>query len=195
MGRINRIGAGKGSVAGRGNAGTIRLDKLAKHAPLWLVILSVVLFVGGCSTSQSTGGASSGSVRAIERLDLLLTPMALDLDGRPGMDGFGVRIYASNRKSAFGGPILQGNLEILLYDGTLRAEQLAGVAPLKTWRYAAGELKPFSQKTSIGTSYRFALSWGEQKPKEERITVVARYVGSDNFVVSSAPGAIPLTVK
>jgi hypothetical protein len=161
---------------------------------LWVAAISIGLWAGGCSTSPSTGQAS-GPARAVERLDMLLTPMALDLDGRPGMDGFGVRIYASNRKSAFGTPILQGNLEILLYDGTVRAEQLADVAPLKTWRYAAGELRPFSQKTSIGTSYRFALNWGEQKPKEERITVVARYVGADKFVVNSAPGAIPLTVK
>ena len=160
---------------------------------LWLAILAVASLGPACSSPRSS--SASGATRPIERLDLLLTPMALDLDGRPGADGFGVRVYASGRRSAFGSPIGQGALEILMFDGTIRAEDLPLATPLRTWRYEAAELKPFAQKTSIGTGYRFALSWGEQKPRGERITVLARYVAPDKLTVTSAPGAIPLTLK
>ena len=165
----------------------------------WLVVAVLfgtlaAIFATGCSSpSPSSGGPNA--VRPVERLDLLLTPVALDLDGRPGADGFGVRIYASNRKSAFGSPIGEGTLEILMYDGTVRTDELANATPMRTWRYPASELKPYSQKTSIGMGYRFGLTWGEQMPRGDRITVVARYVGADNYVVASAPGAISLTVK
>jgi hypothetical protein len=157
------------------------------------VALIAAMMVAGCSSSRPSPGGSAP--RLVERLDLLLTPVALDLDGRPGADGFGVRIYASNRRSAFGSPILEGTLEILMYDGTIRTDELAKATPLRTWRYPASELKPHSQKTSIGLGYRFGLSWGEQRPRGDRITVVARYQGPGDYVVVSAPGAISLTPK
>lgn len=159
---------------------------------LFAAILAVL--PPGCSSPASSKGGSP-VVRTVERLDMLLTPVALDLDGRPGADGFGVRIYASNRKSAFGNPIVEGTLEIVMYDGTVRTDELAGATPLRAWRYPAAELKVHSQKTSIGTGYRFGLAWGGQMPRGDRITVVARYEASDGFVVVSAPGAITLTVK
>jgi len=170
-----------------------KVEHRVKRMSLLVTGLVAILLAAGCSSPRSSNGGSA--VRPVERLDLLLTPMALDLDGRPGADGFGVRIYASNRRSAFGSAIHEGTLEVLMYDGSVRTEDLAKTPPLRTWRYPASELKPYSQKTSIGTGYRFALGWGEQKPQGERITVLARYEAPDKVTVTSAPGAISLMVK
>jgi hypothetical protein len=180
--------------------GSSKAESGAKRTPLGVTVLFTAVAIvaaimaAGCSSPRSSPRGST-VVRPVERLDLLLTPVALDLDGRPGADGFGVRVYASNRQSTFGNRILEGTLEILMYDGTVRTDGLATATPLRTWRYPASELKPYSQKTSIGLSYRFGLRWGEQIPRGARITVVARYEGPDKYVVMSAPGAISIPVK
>jgi hypothetical protein len=154
----------------------------------WLLLLTLML--AGCA---GTGGRTSGA--RVEQLDLLLTPMALDLDGQPGLDGFGARIYASNRRSSSGVVISDGRLEIQLFDGVIPAEEAAAAKPLRVWSYEPPGLKPFAQTTSIGTGYRFGLSWGAQRPKGPRITIVARYIGPGGGVVTSAPGSIPLTTR
>ncbi len=129
------------------------------------------------------------------RLELLLTSMAVDMDGRPGADGFGARIYATTKQSALGAVLVDGRLELAMFDGVIRPSELTGAVPLKIWTYPASDLKPYSQITSIGNGYRFALAWGDQKPTKERITVVARYVPKDGTAIVSLPGTITLTVR
>lgn len=169
------------------------------RAQLLMRVLATVVaaaLLNGCATDPARPGSKlSGPVRAVERLDLLLTSVAIDLDGQPGGDGFGARVYASNRKSASGVVIAAGRLEIVMYDGVVGPEELKSAVPLRTWSYSEVELKPYAQKTSIGTGYRFALAWGEKKPRAERVTVVARHIASDGTTVLSAPGSIPLAVK
>ncbi len=156
-------------------------------------ILALGLFaLGGCASRRSEGSAGG---RPVERLDLFLLPLALDLDGRPGPDALGARVYAGSRRSAIGAPLTSGRLEMLLFDGVVRADELGQATPLRVWSYEGGKLAAYAQKTSIGTGYRFILSWGEQAPRKERITLVARYTAPDGFVVTSAPGSIPLVVK
>jgi hypothetical protein len=151
--------------------------------------------VGGCTTSPHHPEAGGGGGRAVERLDLLLTPIALDLDGKPGADGFGARVYASSRRSAVGTILSEGQLEITMYDGVVRPEDLSKAKPLRTWTYSPAELKPHAQKTSIGIGYRFALAWATPPPHEERITVIARYLAPDGVHIPSAPGTIPIALR
>jgi hypothetical protein len=151
----------------------------------------LVAFLAGCAIDPSRSGKS----RAVERVDLLLTSVAVDLDGKPGLDGFGARVYASNRRSSIGAVLTEGRLELLLFDGVVGAAEVTKTEPLKVWTYDANALKPFAQYTSIGTGYRFALGWGDRRPSRSRITIVARYVASDGFTVVSAPGTIPLMAE
>ncbi len=172
----------------------------AGELPRWKStrVFAAVFFLLGLVglTGCASRPVGAGSVaRPVERLDLILTSLALDLDGRPGVDGFGARVYASVRGSAVGTPVSAGRLEFLMYDGVVRPEALAGATPLQVWSYDAGVLRPFAQLTSIGTGYRFALAWGDKIPRRERITIIARHTGLDGRVVNSAPGSIPLSVK
>ena len=165
-----------------------RPTRMASGIPLLLLLAGLA----GCASGTSRP-AGSGASRAVERLDLLLTAVAVDLDGKPGPDGFGARVYASNRRSSLGTAVTAGRLEILMFDGVVRAEDLATAKPLRVWTYDADALRPIAQRTSIGTGYQFGLAWGDRQPTHERITIVARYVASDAFTVLSAPGSIPLT--
>lgn len=120
--------------------------------------------------------------------------MAVDVDGRPGPDGFGVRLYASHRRAKEATPIESGTLELMMFDGRLAGGELEAATPLKTWRFAAQELKARAQKTEIGTSYRFILSWGAQRPTKGTITIVARYEPLRGRPVRSGPGTIPMAL-
>jgi hypothetical protein len=131
----------------------------------------------------------------IDSLHLLVTSVALDLDQLPGPDGVGVRVYASRKDSNEALPITSGTLEILMFDGSLAADELSSVEPLKKWSYPAETLRKYVQKTSIGTSYRFAALWGDAKPKDARVTVVTRYIAPDGRQIYSAPGSVPVSLK
>ena len=174
------------SPPGRGWRG--RLDSPTRVAVQWL-LLSIVLFAGCVSRS---GNSASGPV---ERLDLLLTALALDLDGKPGVDGFGARLYAGNRRSALGTPLTTGRLEFVMYDGVVRPEELTAGTPRHVWSYEPRALASLAQMTSIGTGYQFALAWGDDRPRRDRITIVARYTSAAGAIVLSAPGSISLTEK
>ncbi len=151
------------------------------------------LSAAGCSsTGASSGLDSSRSSAAVDRLHLLVTAIALEMDGKPGPDGFGARIYASSRNLAAATPIRSGRLEVLMYDGSVKPEEMAAVKPLQTWVFEPKQLRALTQQTSIGTGYRFALAWGENKPSQNRVTIVAKHFSENGAEVVSAPGIVPL---
>ena len=152
--------------------------------PAYLLLLSWLL--GCASTSTHTKGP-------IDQLHLIVTSVALDLDGKPGPDGIGLRVYASQSGSNEAVPIKTGTLELLMYDGAHVREQLASLQPRHTWTYPAEKLKSYIQKTSIGASYRFAALWGDDKPSGDRVTLIARYTGPDSKQALSAPSSIPVS--
>jgi hypothetical protein len=167
------------------------IDQRGHRAPSFMVIIYLwVLFsLTGCGT---TAFSPKGT---IDQLHLLVTSVALNMDGKPGADGVGVRVYASHRGSSEATPIMSGSLEILMFDGQVPFDELPKHQPLRSWTYPAAELKPHLQKTAIGSSYAFAAVWGNEKPKGDRVTVVARYRPETGSLVYSAPGSIPLSAR
>ena len=92
-------------------------------------------------------------------------------------------------------PIACGRLGIVMYDGTVKPAQMAAAKPLQTWVFDAQKLRALIQRTSIGAGYRFALAWGENKPTQNRVTIIARYLSENGAEVLSAPGIVPLTTN
>ena len=150
-----------------------------------------LLILGGSPGCRTLAPASKAP---IDQLHLLLTSIALNLDSKPGPDGVGVRIYASHRGDTTAIPITQGDLDILIFDGEVTLKDLLTQKPLHTSSYPASKLKPHLQITSIGTSYRFATVWGQNKPTGDRVTLIARYTPPKGQPVYSAPGSVPLSV-
>ncbi len=153
----------------------------------------VALSFNGCASSGSSRSRDSAPVSGtVEQLHLLVTAVALDMDGKPGPDGFGARVYASSRKASEAAPITRGRLEMVMYDGTVKPAEMAAAKPLQTWVFEPKQLRALIQRTSIGAGYRFALAWGDHKPTQNRVTIIARHLSENGAEVVSAPGIVPL---
>lgn len=154
-----------------------------------IVVLGAMVVLSGC---RSAGFARKLSV---DGLQLLGTPLAMNMDNKPGADGMGVRVYAMNKAANETVRITTGTLELILYDGALRAESLAAEKPLRVWTYTASQLRRHEQKSAIGFSYAFVPMWTDTPPRHTRVTVVARYTNAPGTVVYSAPVSVPLASR
>ena len=146
----------------------------------WMAILLVAT---GCATG-------AGGTRSVDSLHVFTVPVALDLDGTPGPDAFGLTLYASAASAARGVPVTSGWIEIQMYDGALPPGGGAGATPLRVWMINPADLKQFEVKTSLGTGYRLTLRWKETSPREGRITVVVRHVSARGTAIQSVPTII-----
>lgn len=156
--------------------------------PLGAALIASLLFEAGCATDASR-------TRGIDTLHLFSVPVALDLDGSPGPDGFGVTLYASAATRARGIPITKGAMEILMFDGALESGAKTNAAPRRVWTYTPADLKRFAIKTSLGAGYRFTQRWGDTPPLESRVTIVVRLVSPRQTSIQSAPTTIAVTAK
>jgi hypothetical protein len=131
------------------------------------------LSLTGCASS---GHRSDAGVEAIQELNLLAAPVALNFDGVPGPDGISLRLYATAPGQPKSITIRSGTLEVILFDGVVKISEIQSAKPLHVWSYPADTLVRYGQKTSIGMSYVLTPLWGKDKPARNRATVVARYL-------------------
>jgi hypothetical protein len=145
----------------------------------------------GCSsTGPSPVATPRGPDEPIEEINMFSAPAALNFDGIPGPDGLSLRIYAANSREPKGLALGRGKLEILMFDGLVKPEEVTSASPLHVWSYPAKELVRHSQKTSIGISYVLTPVWGADKPAKNRVTVLARYTTSQGRQVWSGPTVV-----
>jgi len=162
----------------------------------WLlaeIALVALLLLGGCATEPRRARIkTSAPAGDVVELNLLAMPVALNLNGLRGSDGFAVKVYVSAAGSAKAVPLKSGTLEILMFDGVLNKTSNPKPKPLHTWSFPAAELSPFAVESTLGTGYNFTLPWGKDVPQQNRITVAARYVSPKGETLYSA--ASPITV-
>lgn len=168
---------------------------LASLGPLSLwrgvFVILPVLLLSACSTPGPVVSTPSGE---IVQLHVMTMPVGLNLDGIPGVDGFSVKIYANNASNPKTVPIPRGQLEIIIWDGSLFG--LGNIPPaLHIWKWHAAEIQPFISKSGIGASYEFTLLWGADRPTQRLITVGARYTAPDGRVVTSRPSSVTVVDK
>jgi hypothetical protein len=152
--------------------------------------LAFGILIVSCAGPKTRSKSSS-----IDQLHLLVTPVALNLDDKPGLDGVGVRVYASHHERAEALPITSGTLDLLMFDGNVSPDQVTALQPRRTWSYPADKLKPHIQETTIGISYRFAALWGDDKPTSDRVTFIARHTSVTSNRIYSAPSSVQLSLK
>lgn len=155
----------------------------------WVCQLLVML-VAGCASTER-GGNGTG----VQSLHLFCVPMAVNLDGQPGPDGFSVRVFAKGPKSSKSVLVSKGAIELEMYDGPLTEGQQSRSVPLRTWRFEGHELKSRSGQSAIGPGYRFTLRWEEARPTKSRISIVVRYVPVSGPPVVSAPSSVTIGTK
>jgi hypothetical protein len=156
--------------------------------PAWLLI-ALLAMMSGCAHGGRQGAGS------VSEVHLFGVPVALNLDGAPGPDGIGVRIYASGPAVARGVEIRQGVLEVLMFDGSVDGGSVRGATARKVWALDAKDLKPLAAETSLGVGYQLALRWEGSRPRSSVVTVTARYRGPDGRELWSAANTISVALK
>ena len=144
-----------------------------------------VLF-NGCASPPPQPSASAGEVR---ELNVMTMPVALNLDQNPGVDGFSAKVYANDAAHPKPVAIRNGQLEVLIWDGTLFGATNVP-PPLKTWTFDASQLLQYRFESGIGVGYEFSLRWGTNQPTKRLITVAARYTAPNGQVVTSRPSSV-----
>ncbi|HNU98348.1 MAG: hypothetical protein KA191_03415 [Verrucomicrobia bacterium] len=140
----------------------------------------------GCVTNSKTPRAASSS--AIDELNLLGLPVAVNLDRRPGADGVVVKLFATSRSSPRAMPLRSGTLELIAYEGTPSPAALP--MPFHRWTFTPAELAHNEFTTVLGTGYRLVLSWMPRSLPSDRVTIIARYHPHKAEPVTSAPSSI-----
>lgn len=155
------------------------------------LLLLVSLLVVGCQSSKPKSGRRLPSpTTELSELHLLSALAAVSPEGGGGSTGFAVRIYASSQKSAKTVPIGGGTVEILMFDGIVPSQSGTIPKPLRVWNYTARELAAYGKVGPVGASYSVTLPWGEAKPTQDRITVVACYTSPQGKKLYSAPATV-----
>ena len=140
------------------------------------------------------GTMSGGRSERVDEVHLFGLPVTLNFDGKPGADGFAVRVFVTKGGGAKGSTIQSGALEVLMFDGVVGADAIATKEPKQIWKFTPKQLAPLREQTSLGDGYRFALRWSEA-PTHGHITVLARYVPMNGEPVFSSPSTITATAK
>jgi hypothetical protein len=128
-------------------------------------------------------------------LHLFGSPNSLDLDDKPGADGFVVTIYASSHAEARGTRIKSGTIEILMFDGMAHYQDGTPKEPSRTWTFTAKQLESYARNSAIGMGYQFALRWEQAVPRQDRITVIARLLPPQGPAISSSEGTISVVAR
>ncbi len=160
-----------------------------------LCMSSLVLLLGCAGVKREKSAPKESGPAAIDQINLLAIPYAVDFDQVAGPDGFVVKVYGGSRNRPKPVPILAGSLELLMYEGIFRGADLNTSKPRHAWKYSAEQLKGYIGKTSIGPAYELAVRWGDAKPLTDRISVIARFISADGVTVYSAPSVISVPAR
>lgn len=160
------------------------------------LLCGLVLAGFGCGgrggSSPRSGGWFSGGGARIDEIHLFGMPVAVNMGRSLGADGVVVRVFCNNLTHAKGLEIRQGTLELLLFDGTVSDTDPMKVTPLKTWTFPAAKVSGYANSSSLGVGYQFALNWEERRPRQGKVTVLARLTQPKGSILYSAPSVIPV---
>ena len=155
-------------------------------------LVGLALAAAGCSSTGGAGrsGGSGGGRGGIEEIHLFGYPNAMNLDSRPGPDGFGIRFYLTQNGKARGVEMRQGRIDVLMFDGAVPEAEIPASQPLKVWSFTPQQLAPVAGTSALGMGYLLTLNWGTTRPRMTGITVVVRYHPPSGPDLYSAPNAI-----
>lgn len=149
-----------------------------------------MLILPACKTNQP----QTESKDRIAQLHLITVPVALDLDGKKGVDGIAVKLYANNAQDPKAIRLREGTLEVLMFDGAFTGRTNAPPT-LRTFSYTGPELRLSEFNSKIGYGYDFSLRWGTNRPTQRLMSVAARYTAPDGRIVTSRPSSVTVLDK
>ena len=153
----------------------------------WLPVVAA-MWLAGCGTLSGRRG------EGVDALHVFGLPVTINMDTRPGPDGFAVRVFVTKSGGAKGTTINNGSIEVLMFDGVIGAGEIQTSQPTQLWKFTAKQLSAMRERTSLGNAYRFALRWDE-RPQHGHITVLARYLPEHGQPVYSSPSSITASAR
>jgi len=147
-------------------------------------ILLAPVFLAGCLTTDRL----PGPVDDIAGLELQVKPEPVDWQGDAAPDGLAaqVRLYSGDPVRAV---TVTGTLELLLYEGVVKARHIAQNTPLRTWSFSGQTLRRQARADLVGCHHVLQLPWGPRRPPPGPVTLVARYRPPDGPWTYSEPNA------
>lgn len=110
----------------------------------------------------------------VDKMELESFPSAAQLDDKPGPDGvtLKLRLYSLDTPLAFA--LTQGEIEFVIYEGSIRENEISGATPFHIWRFSAKQMAQSGRKSIVGWHYAMSLLWGDHVPGSSTITLVVR---------------------
>lgn len=153
-------------------------------------LLSLLLVAAGCGGPAKTARSPvlPAGVRGTDlvRISLISTPVALNLDQTPGVDGFSLKLFASDWVNPKPVPLPAGVLRLVQFEGRMTAESKS----THDWVFATEALKTNAFQATIGTGYEFVLRWTNEVPKSRTISVFAEFETATGHRLVSKPTLI-----
>jgi hypothetical protein len=163
---------------------------------LALLLLSVLLGLFPACTNPGSPThsrpAAPVSSSPIDELNLVSMPVPVNLESLPGIDGIVVKIYAVDTRHPRPQPIRSGTVEIRMFDGLVRDVATNTNNLRHVWIFPAQDLSGYAMTTGIGTGYSLPLGWGKDQPRQDKITLAARYLPPQGNPVYSTPSYVPI---
>jgi len=144
---------------------------------------AIVLLSAGASAGCQLPGLSSQSAPAghVDRVQLFVLPTAINMDAVPGPGGISVQIFFFELSQAPDGKVVNktvavsGAVDVMMFDGQLRASDMVNAKPRHVWHFGPGEIGPYLSHSAMGYHYPMALPWGKDEPSATVVTAIVRY--------------------
>jgi len=157
-------------------------------------VCAALLCLCGCGHSGRVRVQNSPPrpVADVDAVGLRLTPPSpVNWDDRPGADGLQVQVNFFRLDEDLSVTV-KGARELTLFEGNLKANQLAGARVLQTWRFNAADLSTFCGKSAFGWGYAMRLPWGASPPSGSNATLIAKYISPTGRTIAAEPIVVPL---
>jgi hypothetical protein len=155
----------------------------------------LLLACPGCVTSgprAKPAHDNPASAARIDELNLVTMPVVVNLESKLGVNGVQVKIYAVDFKRPKTQAIREGTLEILMFDGLVGESFDQTNRCRHLWSFPALDLPSYAATTTVGTGYLFPLPWGKDRPRADKMTLIARYLPTQGPAIYSAPSYIAI---
>lgn len=115
----------------------------------------------------------------VERIDgMTLVALTLPLRSPEQKGPVGVQVQVFFYTNPAGEPesaTVSGTLQMIMFDGPIKNEDIPVTKPLLTWTFTRQQLSMRLIKSMGLWCYLLPLEWGDKPPKSNSVTIIARY--------------------
>ena len=156
---------------------------------LWIGITGVGCQTDGLDVNRGIRPFNSGK-KAVDSIRLFTSTALFNLDGESHSNGFSARIFAVHNSIPKPIQIVEGTLEIIIYDGDASRDQ--SLKPRQVWSFSRTDLPRYLRETSIGLGYDFILKIDRSKPLPGKVSIGAKYTPTNGNSIFAKPVSIAI---